>query len=57
MIRLITFILFLTTSCSSEKSSNGGENIGTIIEEIIPSNLKLTIDIVGQNNDNLKREK
>ena len=53
MFRLITLILLLTTSCSSEKSSNGGENIGTTIEEIIPSNLNLTIDIVGQNIDNL----
>ena len=53
MFRLITLILLLTTSCSSEKSRNGGENIGTTIEEIIPSNLNLTIDIVGQNIDNL----
>ena len=53
MKNLITLILLLATSCSSEKSSNGGENSGITIEEIIPSNLNLTIDIVGQNNDNL----
>ena len=54
MKNLITLILLLATSCSSEKSSNGGENSGTItIEEIIPTNLNLTIDIVGQNTDNL----
>jgi hypothetical protein len=48
MIRIITLIIFIITSCSSEKSSNGGENSGTTIEDIIPSNLNLTIDIVGQ---------
>jgi len=53
MIRLITLILLLTTSCSSENSTNGGDNSGTTVEEIIPSNLNLTIDILGQNNDNL----
>ena len=53
MKNLITLILLLATSCSSEKSSNGGENSGRLLEEIIPSNLNLTIDIVGQNNDNL----
>ena len=53
MIRLITIILFLTTSCSSENSTNGGDNPSVIVEEVIPSNLNLTIDILGQNNDNL----
>jgi len=53
MIRLIIIIFFVTTSCSSEKSTNGGDNSATTVEEIIPSNLNLTIDIVGQNNDNL----
>ena len=52
MIRIIILILFLSTSCSSENSTNGGENSGTTTEDIIPSNLNLTIDIVGQNNDN-----
>ena len=52
MIRLITIILFLTTSCSSENSTNGGDNPSVIVEEVIPSNLNLTIDILGQNNDN-----
>ena len=53
MFRIVFLLMLLTTSCSSEKSSNGGDNSGTNVEEVIPSNLNLTIDILGQNADNL----
>jgi hypothetical protein len=49
MFRIVFLLMLLTTSCSSEKSSNGGDNSGTNVEEVIPSNLNLTIDILGQN--------
>ena len=53
MIRVIILIIFLTTSCSSENATNGGDNSGSTFEEIIPTNLNLTIDVLGQNTDNL----
>jgi hypothetical protein len=54
MLRIIyLLIILLTTSCTSEDSTNGGDNSTVTIEEIIPSNLILTIEILGQNEDNL----
>ena len=53
MLRLVSFIILFITSCSSENSANGGDSTTVIVQEIIPSNLNLTIDILGQTNDNL----
>ena len=51
MLRLLVFFVLTITSCSSETSNNGGNN--PIAEEIIPSNLTLTIDLFGADTDNV----
>ena len=47
LVKSLFFICFLTLACSSDNSTNSNSN-PTIEEPIIPSDLTLQVNIVGQ---------